>query len=215
MKQKILMLVGLAVLFGLSAIGSWYFFWSGPDWQTQVDTAQMGVDASGHPWIGAEKPEVTIHEFLDYECPHCPGAHQWLRKSIARDLDVIQIVRHDYARMACKFEYGDKVTYRCPMVRAAYCASKHIPYWKWNDAVVSAPRFESGKEVPEYLDEMVAKLNLPKADFDECMDSNESGDRAQKLYEEAHKAKINSTPTYVVDGKRLNLKELLTLLQER
>jgi protein-disulfide isomerase len=214
-KQKILMFAGIAALFGLSAVGSYYFFWSAPDWRKQTDTASMGVDEYGHPWIGAEKPELTIHEFLDYDCPHCPVAHQYLRKAVARDLDTIRIVRHDYARMACMFEYGDKVTYRCPMVRAAYCASKHVPYWKWNDEVVASPRHETGKEPAAYFKGILERLQIPEKEFTACMDSDESGKFAQKLYEEAHDAKINSTPTYVVDSRRMNLKELLTLLENR
>ena len=215
MKNKIWIGAGLLVLFALSAGLSHLFFWSDPEWDTNADSAATGVDEKGYPWFGAKNPKIVIHEYLDYECPHCPGAHRALRSAIAKHLNDVRLVRHDYARMPCAVQVGNELIKRCPMVRAAECASKHMPYWKWNDAVMSKPRPDTDLDVIEYINAKVKELKLPEEKFTECFDSDESSDKAQRFYEETKAAGVRSTPTYLIDGEVLSLRGVFDLLDEK
>ncbi|MBN2714746.1 MAG: thioredoxin domain-containing protein [Deltaproteobacteria bacterium] len=215
MKNKILYGGALLLLFAVSAGGSWLFYWSAPDWQANADSAATGVDENGYPWIGAKNPKMVIHEYLDFYCPHCPGAHKVLRSAIARHLDEIRLVRHDYARSMCAIRTGNDLTMMCPLVRAAGCAAKHVPYWKWNDSVMAEPIHELKLDPPSYIQRMVKQNGIPSKAFSECYDSESMADKAQKIYEETKAAGVSATPTYIIDGQVYSLKGALDVIKER
>jgi uncharacterized membrane protein/protein-disulfide isomerase len=55
-----------------------------------------GVTADGHPWIGAENPELTIVEFSDYRCFQCKKMHYFLRRLIEANPDKIRMVHRHF-----------------------------------------------------------------------------------------------------------------------
>ncbi len=55
-----------------------------------------GITADGHPWIGAEKPELEIIEFADYQCFQCKKMHFFLRQIITDNPDKIRLVHRNY-----------------------------------------------------------------------------------------------------------------------
>ena len=55
-----------------------------------------GVTDEGHPWIGAENPELTIEEFTDYQCFQCKKMHFFLRRLVAQHPDKIRLVHRNY-----------------------------------------------------------------------------------------------------------------------
>ena len=55
-----------------------------------------GVNDEGHPWIGAENPELTIEEFTDYQCFQCKKMHFFLRRLVAQHPDKIRLVHRNY-----------------------------------------------------------------------------------------------------------------------
>ena len=42
-----------------------------------------GLTVEGHPWFGAENPEIEIEMYSDYQCFQCKKMHVYLRKLIA------------------------------------------------------------------------------------------------------------------------------------
>ena len=55
-----------------------------------------GVTKAGHPWIGAENPELTIVEFSDYRCFQCKKMHFYLRRLIDANPDKIRLVHRHF-----------------------------------------------------------------------------------------------------------------------
>lgn len=55
-----------------------------------------GVTDDGHPWIGAENPELVIVEFTDYQCFQCKKMHFYLRDLIASYPDKIRLVHRNF-----------------------------------------------------------------------------------------------------------------------
>ena len=205
MKKKILITAGASFLLLAGLIAGYLLFFAPVDWRYGIDTADRGIEAGIFPWIGASNPELVIHEYVDYDCPHCPGTHRRLRSIIARHLDKVRLVRHDYARMRCAPNNAQDRFASCELVRAAICASKHVDFWQWNDAVMSSPRYKSDAPLAGYVPAMVAKFKISGDAFDKCMYSKETIDRAQKIYLDVKKNHVNATPTYIVDGKKTTL----------
>jgi uncharacterized membrane protein/protein-disulfide isomerase len=168
-----------------------------------------GVDEEGHPWLGGADPKVVVHEFIDYECPHCQVAHRRLRRALAEDPASLRIVRHDYARMPCAPNDAVRRMSRCELARAGVCAADQGRFWDWNDRVFTRPRPLRGEGRKTFVPDTARALGLDPARFEACLFAPETVERAQRFYKEARKARIADTPSYVIDGKRLTLAEAL------
>lgn len=180
-------------------------------WTSGADTAATGVDETGAPWIGAATPKLVVHEYLDFDCPHCPQTHRTVRTALAGRLDTVRLVRHDYARMPCK-PNDDQTRYpTCEMARAAICAGEQISYWQWNDAVITSPRADlpSIADAHSYVDKLRDTMNLDAAAFAKCLYAANTIDRAQAIYDRAEQLRINSTPTYIIDGRKMTVRETI------
>lgn len=59
----------------------------------QVNT---GLTTDGHPWIGAENPELTIIEFSDYLCFQCKKMHFFLRNLVSRYPEKLRLVHRHF-----------------------------------------------------------------------------------------------------------------------
>ena len=55
-----------------------------------------GVTEDGHPWVGAEHPELTITEFSDYMCFQCKKMHFLLRRLIQTYPDRIRLIHWQF-----------------------------------------------------------------------------------------------------------------------
>jgi len=55
-----------------------------------------GLTEDGHPWIGAENPEITIVEYADYRCFQCGKMHYYLRDLIESNPDKIRLVHKHF-----------------------------------------------------------------------------------------------------------------------
>jgi uncharacterized membrane protein len=56
----------------------------GNDAASPVMSIRIGVSEEGYNWKGAEHPAIEIHEFTDFQCPYCSGAHMLVSKLLSR-----------------------------------------------------------------------------------------------------------------------------------
>jgi hypothetical protein len=189
-------------------------YWELASWR-QGAFGDTGITDEGYPWIGAREPVLTVHEYLDYECPHCNLAHRKLRRILSRHRDEMRLVRHDYARMACKPNSAAQRRSSCAMARAAFCALDVGMFWEWNDAVLAHPRPLTGEERKTYITDMAGKLGLDPERLDRCMFSAKTVERAHAVFLDARAHKIAESPGYRVGEQRLTWAELQDLIGER
>lgn len=156
-----------------------------------------GKTEDGYPWIGSENPRVTIHEFTDYRCPHCAhGSARSLRK-LAKTND-IRIVRRQHPRMHCASESA------CQAVRIAYCADAQGKFWQADRYLFDA--LDPRKSID--LTQVANDLQLDRAQLDACFSDPKIMERANQEARFAFKHRLNDTPAYMIDGKRVKLEEL-------
>jgi protein-disulfide isomerase len=71
-----------------------------PYWKVDLSAIsapiRTGITGEGHFWIGAEKPELDITEFTDYQCFQCKKMHYYLRKLVARYPDRIRLTHFNF-----------------------------------------------------------------------------------------------------------------------
>ena len=89
------------IFLGMSAgIALSFMVWTPHYWEISPDAREYqlanGVTEDGHPWIGAEDPELVIIEFTDYQCFQCKKIHFYLRKLITGYPDKIRLVHRNF-----------------------------------------------------------------------------------------------------------------------
>lgn len=95
-KQKMFYSGFILFLFCLSGIYNFlphYWQFQPPPLSSKIPT---GMTKDGHPWVGAEKPELIIEEFTDYQCFQCLKMHFFLRDLIAANPDKIRLVHKNF-----------------------------------------------------------------------------------------------------------------------
>jgi len=211
--------VPVAALIAAAVLGGgWYQYvryWGPDSWKFGYDEADRGADEDGNPWIGAKDPELVIDEFIDYECPHCPQFHKEMRVAIGDDLDRVRLVRHDYARMPCKTTGGAARRSSCELARAGICAARMGDFWEWNDAVVGEPRPLTGPARKTYTETIARAIGLDPDALKECMHEDATFDRAQEIYRDAKRKRVNETPTYFVNGEKVPVEAVFEVIEDR
>jgi len=96
-KQKKAGSIFLCVSIGISIS---LILWTPHYWEISFDQQEYqlesGLTEDGHPWIGAEDPELVIVEFTDYRCFQCKKLHFYLRNLIASYPDKIRLVHRNF-----------------------------------------------------------------------------------------------------------------------
>lgn len=158
-------------------------------WKVTVNFTEpaLFLDAGGSPARGAAKAAVTIVEFSDFECRFCREVQPAL-KEILENYDVRLIFKH------LPLE-GHRNS--LPAARAAYCAGEQDRFWQFHDALFAAGDLSP----PGLLDQIAAELGLGMARFQACVGSEQSRAAIVKDMETARSLRIDSTPSFVINGK--------------
>jgi protein-disulfide isomerase len=149
------------------------------------------LDDGVSPVRGAAKPIVTIVEFSDFECPFCKQVQSALKQVVetyGRDVRVV-------------FKHLPLEGHRnsLPAARAAYCAAEQERFWQFHDAL-----FTAGNLSPPVFEQIASDLGLGLPKFQECVASERSRAAVVKDLEAARRLHIDSTPSFVVNGKVIN-----------
>jgi protein-disulfide isomerase len=149
------------------------------------------LDDGVSPIRGGAKPVVTIVEFSDFECPFCKQVQSALR----------QIVESYGREVRLVFKHLPLEGHRnsLPAARAAYCAAEQGRFWQFHDAL-----FAAGSLSPLVFEQIASELGLGVPKFQECVASERSRTAVVKDIEAARLLRIESTPSFVVNGRVIN-----------
>jgi protein-disulfide isomerase len=142
----------------------------------------------GSPAKGAAKAAVTIVEFSDFECTFCAQAQDTLTKIIERYGGEVRLV----------FKHLPSEGHRNSLAaaRAAYCAGQQDRFWQFHDAL-----FATRNLSPPVFGEIAAKLGLGREKFAACVSDEASRTAVVKDIEMAKRYRIDSTPSFLINGK--------------
>lgn len=149
------------------------------------------LDDGVSPVKGATNPVVTIVEFSDFECPFCKQVQSALKQTLESYGREVRLV----------FKHLPLEGHRnsLPAARAAYCAAEQDRFWQFHDAL-----FAAGNLSPPVFEQIASDLGLGPAKFKECVASERSRAVVVKDIEAARLLRIESTPSFVVNGKVIN-----------
>jgi predicted DsbA family dithiol-disulfide isomerase len=148
----------------------------------------LELDDGVSPAKGSTKPAVTIVEFSDFECPFCSEVQNTLKQ-------VMQTYGKD-VRIVFKHMPLEGHRNSLPAARAAYCAAEQDRFWQFHDALFAARSLS-----PALFEEIASDLGLGVPKFRACLDSEQSRTAIVKDLETARLFRIESTPSFIVNGK--------------
>jgi predicted DsbA family dithiol-disulfide isomerase len=142
----------------------------------------------GSPVKGPAKATVTIVEFSDFECPFCAQVQDTLRQIMERYGGEVRLV----------FKHLPSEGHRNSLAaaRAAYCAGEQERFWQFHDAL-----FASHNLSTELFGEIGARLGLGREKFAACLSSEASRTAVIRDIEMARRYRIDSTPSFLINGK--------------
>jgi protein-disulfide isomerase len=161
-------------------------------WSVVVKLPAPSVPASelddGSPVKGPVKAAVTIVEFSDFECPFCAQVQDTLKQIVERYGGEVRLV----------FKHLPSEGHRHSLAaaRAAYCAGEQDRFWQFHDAL-----FATRELSPKVFDEISARLGLRREKFAACLSDEASRTAVIKDIELARRYRIDSTPSFLINGK--------------
>jgi len=132
---------------------------------------------------------VTIVEYLDYQCGYCRRAEGVVNEILERHGKDVRFVVRDYLISADHL----------PAARAARCAGDQGRLWEMHRELFAEPTDLSTAD----LAARAAKLGLDAAAFSACVESDRHDSAIVGDHETGRALGIEGTPTFFVNGMRL------------
>jgi len=158
-----------------------------------------GFTNKGFPWIGAEKPELTITEFTDYFCFQCKKMHFYLRALVSQYPDKLRLVHRQFP-MDHKFNPMIKETFHpgsgIMALIAIYAETQH-KFWETNDVLYN---YDISKHAI-YLRKIAKAAHLDVHKLARAVHDLLLIHKLEKDIFFGIKHHITGTPGYIIDGK--------------
>ena len=158
-----------------------------------VDLTGVGYDA------GARDAPVVVVELSDFGCPYCAQFAVSTAPALWREFVDSGLVRWKYVPfLAGEFRHGERA------VAAAECAGAQGRFWEAKQAIYAAQRAWSVAADPDtVLDRVVGASGVDRRRFAECRARGEGRERTARATAAAARLGVRATPTFLVDGRRL------------
>lgn len=151
----------------------------------------MSIDIKNSPALGPENATVTIIEFSDYMCPACKKLHASTSKIRKEYQDRVKWVYKDFPLRQHKG--ADR------LAEAARCAWEQNKFWEFQDELFNA----ESSLVLSLLPTIAQTLGMNLPQFTKCVDSRKYMFNVLKDRQDALNANISSTPTLLINGRKL------------
>jgi protein-disulfide isomerase len=178
------------------------YFISGEVTDLTVDplkATMQKIDLKDEPVRGPADAKVTIVEYSDFQCPFCVRGYQIFEEQVMP-------------------EYKDKVKFyfkNLPLKSihpwaesaaiGAECAGQQSDeaFWKLYHSLFKNQRDINQDNLKEKLTQYAKDAGIDEAKFTQCFDTKASQSLVDKDLEEAAAVGANSTPTFFINGRRL------------
>ena len=173
-----------------------YWNFAPPSLSAQIP---KGITEAGHPWIGAENPELVVTEFTDYLCFQCKKMHFYLRQIVAKHPDKVRLIHRHYP-MDHKFNPIVKDPFHVgsgAMALLAVYATGRGKFWEMNDILFSIAREKNTINIKE----LAEKVGLDHKELSSSIYNRNIRHKLQIDIWEGMKLRITGTPSYVMNDK--------------
>lgn len=146
---------------------------------------------------GDTNASVTLIEYSDFQCPACASYHPLVKKITEEYGDRIifayrhfPLPQHQNAKLAAS---------------AAEAAGKQGKFWEMHDVIFDGQSdWAQSKEAEKIFSGYAQTLNLNMDKFIADLNSDEVKSKIEADYKSGIKAGVNSTPSFFLNGKKIN-----------
>ncbi len=157
-----------------------------------IDTTGLSAESSRQP-MGPETAFVTVTEYGDLQCPACKSAHETLTKPLITKYE--GKIRFEFKHFPLQAIH----TYALEASEAAECAADQGKFWEFFNLVYEKQADLSSSALRDWA----AELELDQPLFERCVKSGIKKKTILADAAEGEKRGVNSTPTYFVNGVRV------------
>ena len=159
--------------------------------ESVLDEPRLPVPSSrSYTSIGPVNALVVITEFSDFQCPYCRQVQSTVSK-LMREYE--SVVRLDFKNLPL-----EQHPLAALSARAAFCGGKQGKFSDYHTALFTADEITR-----ELLDIAATRSGLDLTLFQQCLSSTESRLAVVADIQEAKRLGIDSTPTFLINGKLL------------
>lgn len=164
----------------------------------------LSLDLSKAPSQGAPDGPITVVTYSDFMCPFCRDLALGMRNYLPTSGN---LVKHHYKNFpldtSCNAQIGRTVHQgACEVALGGICAAESGRFWEYHDKVF-AHSWQSGIAKREDVLGLGAAAGLDSAKLGACMNATATKGRLAAEIAEGLKIGVASTPTVVVNGRRL------------
>jgi protein-disulfide isomerase len=159
-----------------------------------VDTTGLSAETSRGPHPDSNpNAVVTVQEYADLQCPACKTTEELVTKPLLAAYG--SQIRFEYMHMPLSSIHR----YAIAAAEAAECAADQGKFWEYVDTA-----YENQEQLNDAaLEQWARELSLDMELFNRCMQSHIKRDLIQEEYDAAREAGIGGTPTFLVNGERV------------
>ena len=172
-------------------------------------TEVLQIDYSKGQKIGSDSAKVKLTEFSDFECPACAAVEPFLAKFKSGDPDIQFIYRHfplpqhKFARQAAT---------------VAEVAGEEGKFWEMHDKIFETQsQWSKLSDATDFFMALVKELGVDENKVKQALEKDVYKSKINEDLSEGRGLGVNSTPTFFLNGRKLNLKsfnDLNTIVAE-
>lgn len=164
-----------------------------------LEATMKRIDLTGRHARGPADAKVTIVEFSDFQCPFCSRGYQILEEQVMPEYEgkVRLFFKHLPLRSIHPWAEGAALATECAGDQSG------DGFWKMYHAIFKAQRDLNQDNLKAKVTEFAKSAGLDAAKFAQCYDGKTALPRVEKDLEEAAAVGANSTPTFFINGRRL------------
>lgn len=156
------------------------------------------IDYSKGQKIGSDSAKVKLVEFSDFECPACLAAEPALQRIRTTYPDQVQLIYRHFPLPQHKF--GRQAAY---LSEAAGAANK---FWEMHDKLFETQAQWSGlPDTTTYFLGLAKQLGLNEDKIKQEISGDTFRSKVDNDLDEGRRLGVNSTPTFFLNGRKLNL----------
>jgi len=178
------------------------YFISGEVTDLTVDplkAVMQKINLKDRPARGPEDAKVTIVEYSDFQCPFCSRGYQILEEQVMPEYEGKVRLYFKHLPLKSIHPWAESASL------ATECAEQQSDdgFWKMYHALFKGQRELNQDNLKEKVTQFAKDAGLDEAKFGECFESKAALAQVEQDLQEATAVGANSTPTFFINGRRL------------
>ena len=150
----------------------------------------QNTEGTDNYFLGSSQPKITIVEFADFACPYCKNSYPTIRELSLKYNDRVKLIFRD-------FPYVSESS--LDLAQAARCAGLQGLFWPMHDKLYQ----NQGTTEKTAIAGLAVAAGVNQDKFLLCMENKQALPAVQKNMADAERFGINGTPTWLVNGHKI------------